>query len=157
MNSCLAFLSYYHNESKSNIQNQFNDKSYNRSNLQIGKSFISTVPNVTKTDILAVLRDTKETSMRHLTLTAYKSRNSGQLYVLRCIYLTTTIPTLTTLGVEIIVVLIECKKSKGKKTSAKVYGLAWNRGKAKGTLGYNAVPVCTWDRDYVCMEEDYST
>ena len=48
--SYLTSLSYSHNESKFHIQDQFidNRKSYNRSNLQIWKPFISTVPNFTK-------------------------------------------------------------------------------------------------------------
>ena len=51
--SYLTLLSYYHIENKSNVQDQFIDnlKSYNGSNLQIWKPFISTVPNFTKTDI----------------------------------------------------------------------------------------------------------
>ena len=58
----LIILPYYHNESKSNIQDQFIDNlpSYNGSNLQIWKPFMSTVPNFTKTDIPTVLKDTKE-------------------------------------------------------------------------------------------------
>ena len=92
--SYLTLLPYYHNESKSNIQNQFIDnlKSFNGSNLQIWKPFISTIPNFTKANIPAVLKDTKEISRRHLTLTAYKSKKSGQLSVPRWIYLATTMP-----------------------------------------------------------------
>ena len=49
-NSYLTLLPYYHNESKSNIQDQFPDnrKAYNGSDLQIWKPFTSTVPNFTK-------------------------------------------------------------------------------------------------------------
>ena len=66
--SYLTLLNYYHNESKLNIQDQFIDnlKSYNGSNLQIWKLFISTIANFTKTDTPAVLKDTKEIPMRHL-------------------------------------------------------------------------------------------
>ena len=48
--SYLTLLPYYHNESKSNIQNQFIDhlKSYNGSYLQIWKLFISAIHNFTK-------------------------------------------------------------------------------------------------------------
>ena len=55
-----------------NIQDQFGEnlKSCNGSNLQIWKPFISSVPNLTKTDIPAVLKDTKEIPMRCLILTA---------------------------------------------------------------------------------------
>ena len=85
--SYLTLLPYYHNESKSNIQDQFidNPKSYNGSSLQIWKSFISAVPNFTKTDIPVILKDIKEIPMRHLILTAYKFRKSGQLSGPRCI------------------------------------------------------------------------
>ena len=77
--SYLTLLPYYHNESRLNIQDQFIDnlKSYNGSNLQIWKQFISTIPNFTKTDIPAILKDTKEISMIHLILTAHKFRKSG--------------------------------------------------------------------------------
>ena len=106
--SYLTLLPYYHNKSKSNIQDQFIDnlKSYNGSNFQIWKPFISTVHNLTKTDIPAILKDTKEIHMRHWILTAYKSRKSGQLSVSRWIYLTTTIPTLTILGWELLLSII---------------------------------------------------
>ena len=77
--SYLSLLPYYHNESKLRIQDLFIDnfKSYNGSNLQIWNPFISTVPNCTNTAILAVLKDTKKILMRHLILTAYKSRKLG--------------------------------------------------------------------------------
>ena len=60
--SYLTLLPYYHKESKSNIQEQFLDnlKSYNGTNFQNCKPFISTMPDFTKTDILTILKDTKE-------------------------------------------------------------------------------------------------
>ena len=70
----------------------------------------------------------------------------------RWIFLATTKPSLTILGVGIIAVYYICKKR-----SAKIYRLARNRGKTKDTPGYNAVPVYTVDRDGVCMKEDNST
>ena len=87
--------------------------------------------------------------MRHLILTDYKSRKLGQISVLWWIYLTTTIPILTILGVEIAAVYNKCNKR-----SAKIYRLARDRGKSRETTGYNAVPVCTGDKDYVYMKED---
>ena len=45
---------------------------------------------------------------------------------------------------------------KCKKRSAKISRLARNKGKTMETPGYNAVPVCTGDRDDVYMEEDNS-
>ena len=95
--SFLTLLSYYHNESKWNIRDLFIDslKSYNWSTIHIWNLFTSTMPNFTKTDIPAVLKDTKEIPMRHLILIAYKFRKSGQLSVPRWIYLATTVPTLT--------------------------------------------------------------
>ena len=70
--SYLTLLPYYHNESKSKIEDQLIDnlKSYNESNFQIWKPFISTVPNFTKSYTPAVLKDTKKLLMRHLVLTA---------------------------------------------------------------------------------------
>ena len=65
----------------------------------------------------------------------------------RLIYFATTIPTLNVLGVVIIIVF----------RSAKMYRLTRNRGKTMETPGYNAVLVCTWDRDDVYMEEANST
>ena len=69
----------------------------------------------------------------------------------RWIYFTTSISTLTILGVGIIAVYYKCKKR-----SAKIYRSARNRGKTMETTGYKAVPVCTGDRDDVYMEEDNS-
>ena len=101
--SYLTSVSYYHNESKLNIQDQFiaNLKSYNGSNLLILKPFISTVPFFTKTDISAVLKDIKEIPMRHLILPSHKSRKSGQ-FLPRWTYLPNSIPTVTILWVGII-------------------------------------------------------
>ena len=65
--------------------------------------------------------------------------------------LATAIPTLTILWVRIIAVYYKCKKR-----SAKIYRLARNRGKTTETPGYNALPVCTGDRDDAYMEEDNS-
>ena len=150
--SYLTLLPYYHNESKWVIQDQFIDdlKLHNGSYLQIWKPFLSTVLNFPppKTDIPAVLKDTKEIPMRHLILTAYNSRKSGQFSVPRWIYQMTMIPTLTILGVGIIAVYYKCKKR-----SAKIYRLARNRGKTMETPEYNAVPVCTGDKDDVYMEK----
>ena len=101
---------------------------------------------LTNTDIPAVLKDSKRISMRHLI---YKCRKTCQLSVTRWIYLNTTIPTLTILGLGIIAVYVKCKKNKYKKRSAKIYRLARNRGKTMETFGYNAVPVCTGDKDNV--------
>ena len=150
----LTLLPYYHNESKLNTQDQFLDnlKSYNGSNLQIWKSFISPMLNFTKTDIPAVLKDTKDIPTRHFILTAYKSRTSGQISMARWIYLATTIPTLTILGMGIIAVYYKCKKR-----SVKIYRLARKRGYTMEIPGYNAVPAYTGDRDDIYMEEDNST
>ena len=70
----------------------------------------------------------------------------------RWIYLATAIPTLTILGVGIIVVYYKCKKR-----SAKIYRLMRNRGKTTETPGYSAMPAYTGDRDDVYIEEDNST
>ena len=51
----------------------------------------------------------------------------------------------------IIAVYYECKKG-----SAKICRLARNRAKTMETPGYNAVKVCTGDKDDVYMEEDNS-
>ena len=101
---------------------------------------------------ISLQRDTKEIPMRHLILTAYKSRKLGHLSVPRWIYLGTTIPTLTMLWVGIVAVYYKCKKR-----SAEIYRLPRNKGKTTETPGYNTVPVYTGDRDDVYMEEDNST
>ena len=72
------------------------------------------MPNFTKTDISAVLKDTKEILKRQLILTVYKSRKSDQLSVSHG-YVASTIPTLTILGVGVITVYYKCKKNKCKK------------------------------------------
>ena len=125
ISSYLTLLPFYHNESKLNIQDQFNDnlKSYNGSNLQIWEPFILTVPNFTKADIPAVLKDTKEIPTIHLILMTYKSKKWGQIFEPRWIYLATTVPTLT------IAVYYKCKKNRCRKRSAKIYRLARNRGR----------------------------
>ena len=53
--------------------------------------------------------------MRHLILTAYKSRKSGQLSMPRWIYLITTIPTLTILGVGILLYFINVRRTNVSK------------------------------------------
>ena len=60
--SYLILLPYCHNESKLNVQAKFIDNliSYNGSNLQIWKPFISTIPYLIKMDIPTALKDTKE-------------------------------------------------------------------------------------------------
>ena len=95
--SYLTLVTCYHNERKLNIRDQFIDylKSYNGCNLQTWKLFILTIPSFTKTGIPAVLKDTKEISMRHLILTTNKSRKADQPSMQRWIYLASTIPTLT--------------------------------------------------------------
>ena len=120
----LTLLPFYQNKSRSTfkISSLIIFKSQHGSNLQIWKPFISTVLNFTKTDIPAALQDSKEIPMRHLILNAYKSRKSCQLSVPKWIYLATTIPTLTILGVGIIAVFYKCKKK-----SAKIYRLARKR------------------------------
>ena len=95
--------------------------------------------------------------MRHLILTAFKSRKLDKISVPKWIYLATAICTLTILGVGIIVVYYKCKKNKCKKRSAKIYRLARNRHKTMETPGYNALPVYAGDGDDVYTREDNST
>ena len=101
MGSFLILLPYYQNESKSNIQNQFLDhyESYNGSNLQIWKLFISTMFLISQKQVsLPVLKDIKEIPMQTPDFNLpYKSRKSGQLSVPRWIYLATPLLTLTIL------------------------------------------------------------
>ena len=60
--SYLTLLPYYYNESKVNIHDQFIDslKSYDGSSPKIWKIFMWTVPNFTKSDILAGLKETRD-------------------------------------------------------------------------------------------------
>ena len=52
--SYLTLLPHYHNESKSDIQDHFNEKlkNYNGSQIQIWKPFISAIPNFKKVTFL---------------------------------------------------------------------------------------------------------
>ena len=78
--SYLTLLPYFHNESKSDIQDHFieNLRTYNGSQIQIWKPFISAIPNITKSDIPEMLKYTKEIPMRHLIITICNSRKSGR-------------------------------------------------------------------------------
>ena len=96
--------------------------------LQIWKPFFSTIPNFTKTDIPAVLKDTRDIPIRQLILTAYKSRKSDQSSMPLWINFAITMPKLTILGVEIIPVYYKCKK-KMLKGLLKFTG--WPETKAK--------------------------
>ena len=76
----LTLLPYYHNESKSDIQDHFIEKlkNYNGSQIQIWKSFISAIPNFTKSNIPEMLKDTKEIPVRQLIMPIFNSRKSGR-------------------------------------------------------------------------------
>ena len=78
--SYLTLLPYYHNESKSDIQDHFIEKlkNYNGSQIQIWKPFISAIPNFTKSDIPEMLIDTKEIPMTHLIMAIFNSRKTGK-------------------------------------------------------------------------------
>ena len=125
--SYLTLPSYYHNESKLNSSlnrssSIDNLKSYNGSSPQIWIPCISTMSLASQNQVsLQYWKDTKEIHMRHLILTAYKSRKSEQHSMPRQIYLATTVPTLAILGMGFIPVYYKCKKNKCKKTSAKIY------------------------------------
>ena len=64
----LTLLPYYHNESKTDIQDQFvHDLSfYNGQPFKIWEPFLTNVLNDTKTDIPNELKDTNEIPVRHL-------------------------------------------------------------------------------------------
>ena len=74
----LTHLPYYRNESKSDIQDHFIEKLKNYNGSQIRKPFISAILNFTESDILEMLKDTKEIPMRHLIMTIFNSRKSGR-------------------------------------------------------------------------------
>ena len=154
--SYLTLLPYYHNESKSYIQDHFIKKlkNYKGSHIQIWKPFISAIPKFTKSDIPEMLKDTKEIPMRHLFMTIFNSRNSGRQQGLESIFFAIiVISALTLLGLGLTVVFYIYRKS------ARVsYMLARKRGKTTEAPGlYKAVLVYTGDKDDVFMEEEIST
>ena len=151
----LTLLPFYHNESKSDIQDHFIEKlkNYNGSPVQIWKPFISAIPNFTKSDIPQMLKDIKEIPMRHLIMTILNSKMLGRHPGDKWIFITViVISALTLLGLELNLVFYIYKRS------AKVsYKLARNRGKTpEAPVLYKAVPVYTGDKDDVFMEEEIS-
>ena len=154
--SYLALLPYYHNESKSDIQDYFIEKlkNYNGSQIQIWKQFILAIFNFTKIDIPEILKDAKEISMRHLIMTIFNSRESGRHPGLEWIFIAIIVMSaLTLLGLGLTLIFYIYKRS------AKVsYRLARNRGKTtEAPVLYKAVPFYTGDKDDVSMEEEIST
>ena len=95
----LTLLPYCHNESKYYIQDHSTEKlkNYNGSQIQIWKPFISAFPNFTKSEILEILKDTKEIPMRHLITTIFNSRKSGRHPVLEWIFIAIIVTSALTL------------------------------------------------------------
>ena len=151
----LTLLPYYHNESKSDIQDHFIEKlkNYNGSQIQILKPFVSVIPNFIKSDFPEMLKDTKEIPSRHLTMTIVNSRKSGRHPGLEWIFIAIiVISALTLLRLGLTLVFYIYKRS--AKVSCR---LARNRGKTtEAPVLYKAVPVYAGDKD-VCMEEEIST
>ena len=153
--SYLSLLPYYHNESKSDIQDHFieNLKNYNGSQIQSWEPFISAIPTFTKSDIPEMLKDTKEIPMRHLIMTIFNSKESGKHPGLESIFTAViVIFALNLLGLGLTLVFYIYKRS------AKVsYRLPWNRGKTtEASVLYKAVPVYTGGKDDVSLEEEIS-
>ena len=82
---------------------------------------------ISQKHIPAVLKDTRD-SHELFNFNCLQLRKLGKLSVPRSIYLVTTIPTLTILGMIIIAVYYKCKKRSGN-----IYRLASNRGKTRDT------------------------
>ena len=103
LSTYLSLLPYYHNESKSDIQDHFieNLKEYDDSKIEIWKPFTTAIPNFTKSDIPEMLKDTKEIPMRHLILSVFNSRKLGRNPEHKWIYLAITLFALILLGVGI--------------------------------------------------------
>ena len=111
--SFLTLLSYYHNESKSDIQDHLIEKfkNYNGSQIQIWKSFISAIPNFIKCDIPEMLKDTKGKPMRHLIMTIFNSRKSGRHPGLQLILTAIiVISSLTLLGLGLTLCLLHIQE-----------------------------------------------
>ena len=115
-------------------------KNYNGSQIQIWKSFISAIPNFTKSGIPELLKDTKEIPVRHLIMTIFNSRKSGRHPGLEWIFIAIiVISALTLLGLGLTLVFYIYKRS--AKVSCR---LTRNRGKTiEAPVLYKAVPVYT--------------
>ena len=150
----LTLLPYYHNESKSVIQDHFIEKlkNYNGSQIQIWKPFISAIPNFTKSYIPVMLKDTKEIPMRHLIMTIVNSRMSGRHPGVEWIFIAViVISALTLLGLGLTLVFYIYKRS--TKVS---YRLA-TEVKQQKHLFCTKLPVYNGGKDDVFMEEEIST
>ena len=151
--SYLTPLSYYYNESKSDIQDHFIEKlkNYNGFQIQIWKPSISPIPNIT---ISKMLKDTQEIPMRHLIMTIFNCRESGRQLGLEWIFIVfIEVSALLLLGLVLTHVFYIYQRS------AKVFcRLARNRGKTtEAPVVYKAMPVYTGGKDDVFMEEEIST
>ena len=100
LSTYLTLLPYYHNESKSDIQDHFieNLKECDGSKIEILKPFTTAISDFTKNDIPEMLKDTKEIPMRHLILSVFNSRKLGRNPEHKWIYLAITLSALILLG-----------------------------------------------------------
>ena len=108
----LTLLQYHHNESKTDIQDQFAHgiSLYYGSAFRIWKPFVTNLPNFTKTDIPNELEDTKEIPMRHLLMTVYKMKRAGDEKHSVSPYLFATLTYVIIGSASTIVMYYHCKK-----------------------------------------------
>ena len=146
----LTLLPYYHNESKSDVSDQFinNLKSYNGSKFKIWEPFLENQPNFTKTDIRPELKDTKEIPMRHLLMIVNDKLAKGKDRLSVWVY-AIIIMSIAVFGlVSAYFTYYYCKRRSAKRSLR----LAKKSGKTKKTPVYNAVAVYSWSRDDVSLE-----
>ena len=148
-------LPYYHNESKSDVSDQFinNLKSYNGSKFKILEPFPENQPNFSKSDIPLELKDTKEIPMRHLLMIVNDKLVKGQYRLSVWVY-AIIIMTIAVFGWVSTYFTYYYFKRRSDKTSLRP---AKNSGKTKKTPMYNAVAVYSWSRDDISLEGVTST
>ena len=151
----LTILSYYHIRSVMNIQDQFLHglSLYNGSTYKIWEPFLTFIANFTNPHILDELKDTKETPVRHLTMTACKIRKTTedkQSFWL-CLVDTRTIVIIG--SVLTIFMHYHCKK----RSSRLSFWLAKNSGKAMKAPMYKSVVVYSWERYDITLADVSST
>ena len=138
-------MPYYHNESKSDIQDHFieNPKEYDGSKIEIWKPFTTAIPIFTKSDIPEMLKDTKENPMRHLILSVFNSRKLGRNPEPKWIYLIITLSALILLGLRLTLHgVYQYKKSNRSRNRVKTIDEPVLTRMSQSTLKARMMPFC---------------
>ena len=122
--------------------------SYNGSQIQIWKPFISAIPNFTKNYIPEMLKDTKEIPMRHLLMTIFNSRKSGRHPDLEWIFIALiVISALTLLGLGLTPVFYICHSCMNNQEHPNQWlQTSVSTDKAWWSLLSSGAPICSsWE------------